>query len=210
MANNHSRTTRNHFIIHGRGLIPAPPIAIWAQSAPCHTSNPPTNPQFEAGVVHLVPVGPCMFGKEFARWLVDSFPEKDDEIYHKSKDIESVAADDAGNSSFVLHVAALGFAAGCSVKPGCGRDLFRGLRDHILQDGFVTSTEVLFISRRQLDDNQKISIFPGEDAIPAFSICYTKGQLRAGFGPFRRRLVAMCGVRCISVPFRRFRALRWP
>ena len=45
----------------------------------------------------------------------------------------------------VVHAAALGFDSDCSLKPPPGRDLFKQLSEHILQDGFLTSGEPLLV-----------------------------------------------------------------
>ena len=115
--------------------------------------------------------------QEFSHWLLVTFPEKEDLIYQKSSQMEGTSIEEASNSSFVVHVANLGYTQECSIKPPCGRELFKGLRDQILQDGFVTATESLFVARRLVASNERLQIFGDEASIPAFSLCYSKGLI---------------------------------
>ncbi len=45
----------------------------------------------------------------------------------------------------MVHIASLGFAADCSLKPPLGTELFCQVAEQYLQDGFLTSGEPLLV-----------------------------------------------------------------
>ena len=62
----------------------------------------------------------------FARWLVETFPEKPTLYYHTDKMVPPVAADDMSTTpATIVHVAALGFSEACSLRPYPGKDVFK-------------------------------------------------------------------------------------
>ena len=107
------------------------------------------------------------------------FPETDDVLLHKDVAIEGMSQEEIANCApIAIHPAALGYGTQASVKPGCGMDVFSKLKDHILHDGFVSSTEPLLISPTVIEhrEAEKILLFQGHN-LPAFSIRYTKGPI---------------------------------
>ena len=121
---------------------------------------------------------------DFAKYLWEEFPEKDDVVYHHDDPIPSVKEDDLGSEVPVtVHVASLGFSPDCSLKPAPGADLFSQLSAQILQDGFVTAGDPLLVvqSRGPANSTKVAQLWSGDTGQPlgTFSVGYLKGMARA-------------------------------
>ena len=77
--------------------------------------------------------------EQFALWLLNTFPEKPNVMYTDTRALPSLQETElAAETPLCVHVCFLGFDKQVSMKPSPGRDLFRQMVDHIMQDGFVT------------------------------------------------------------------------
>ena len=119
---------------------------------------------------------------DFAKYLWDAFPEKDDLLYHHSAVVPVVKESElASFPATVLHVAALGFGKDCTLKPAPGKELFGQVVEQYLQDGFLTSGEPLLVVQSR--DPKSFEGFPtlwsDPDVLPTFSLAYLKGFARA-------------------------------
>ena len=84
--------------------------------------------------------------QDFIDYLWQYFPEREDSLYHYDRDLPPVEEGEIGMTpATIVHVAALGFDSDCSLKPPPGKELFRQLSEHMLQDGFLTSGEPLLV-----------------------------------------------------------------
>ena len=120
---------------------------------------------------------------QFAVWLWDMFPEQDEHLYHHEVRLPPTSETDIGQTPpLCVHVAALGFDAGSSLKPPPGRELFKGLMEHMLQDGFCTRTEPLLVLQSRTPDTlPKLKALwqtGDEEVLPMFSLSYMKGFAR--------------------------------
>ena len=119
---------------------------------------------------------PC---QAFADWLVATFPEKDNLAYIRElKDLEAIAeVDMATTPAMLVPLACLGFSCHCTLKPPVGKDLFCQLKDMILADGFVTSSQPILakvLPEEHMPTNPAM-LTQGERPLPAFSLGYVKG-----------------------------------
>ncbi|CAK0825428.1 unnamed protein product [Prorocentrum cordatum] len=115
---------------------------------------------------------------EFAEWLWPSFQEKDDALCCHSPEISSVPeAEMSTELAQTVHVLALGFDSGCSVKGPPGREVAMQLCEHIMMDGFVTNGEPLLITQPQ--ELLKVGPpAPWAGGLTTMSLGYVKGQAR--------------------------------
>ena len=86
--------------------------------------------------------------QDFIDYLWQYFPEREDSLYHYDRDLPPVEEGEIGMTpATIVRVAALGFDSDCALKPPPGKELFRQLSEHMLQDGFLTSGEPLLVVR---------------------------------------------------------------
>ena len=123
--------------------------------------------------------------QKFAQWLWKTFPERDDTLYQHTSPIPAVTEEQMAQSPPVpLHLAALGFQEGVSLKPAPGREHTLELIAMFLKDGFITASDVLLISQPAVlaTANSELQVPWGKDSsdavLGAFSVGYIKGRAR--------------------------------
>lgn len=143
---------------------------------------------------------PC---QAFADWLVAKFPEKEDLAYIRElKDLEAIAeADMATTPASLVPIACLGFSCHCSLKPPVAKELFCQLKEMILTEGFVTSSQPILgkvLPEEHMPTNPAM-VTQGEHPLPAFSLGYVKGCHMILVSPLRARAHVSCS-HCGSHP----------
>lgn len=119
-------------------------------------------------------------GQLFLDWLKDTLPECDDTLYHHEAVLPHVTeAELASSTPICLHVSCLGFTANCSLKPCPGFDKCKTLMEEIVKDGFVTSSQPLFVLQHDVDCAP--FDLPGHKPteLKPFGLAYLKGFARA-------------------------------
>jgi hypothetical protein len=122
--------------------------------------------------------------QDFVDYLWQYFPERDDLLYHYGRDLPPVEEGDIGMTpATIVHVAALGFDADCSLKPPPGKELFRQLSEHMLQDGFLTTGEPLLVVQSHEPAISLNAPWPSPGGsgpgLVAASLGYLKGMARS-------------------------------
>ena len=123
--------------------------------------------------------------EEFAEWLWQAFPLRDDVEYHlDATALPPVSPDNlAARKASVVHVALLGFAPECSMKPNPSSHASYQLLQHIVMQGFETGDQPLqcklLAAGTMEPDNYPWKSLCASQPIPAFSLAFTKGMLRA-------------------------------
>ena len=113
----------------------------------------------------------------FVAWQWETFPEKDEFLYHHSSDLPAVVP-------LLVHLIALGYDDECSLNPLPGPKISTLLIEQYLQHGFMTSGEPLLVVQSQNIDNcpdapwASESFGPGKKALAANSLGYLKGFAR--------------------------------
>ena len=120
---------------------------------------------------------------QFADWLHDTFPEREEVFYHtKADDLPWVNEKYLATSvPLAIPVYMLGWSKEVSLKPRPGGQVFEALIDQFLTDGFVTSGEPLLITLPRELQNQQLEVhsIPHDPLkIEPFAIGYVKGQAR--------------------------------
>ena len=123
--------------------------------------------------------------RNFAQFLWDNFPEKDDLVYEHNKAMHATSNAELGTAQpLALHLAVLSYSEDCSLKPGPGKKFFNEIVEHFVRDGFVTAGEPLRVSPAGPQDPafDAMSLWhasPGEEPMPLHSVPYIKGQARS-------------------------------
>ena len=123
--------------------------------------------------------------KSFGEWLWATFPENDQFLYHHLASLPPVKeAETSQTTPLLIHVAALGFHRGCSLKPPPSQNLSVALIEQYLVEGFVTSTvdsgPLLVLERAVAPQGLPELWQDGTDnALQPFSLAYLKGMARS-------------------------------
>ena len=114
----------------------------------------------------------------FIEWLWDYFPEADDTLYqHDTLFTPVLEGDMATTQATCVHVSALGFLKGCSLKPAPGNKICWDLTEQILLDGFTSGQQPLQVFQPESAAHLGVATpWTSEGgALQAHSLGYVKG-----------------------------------
>ena len=117
----------------------------------------------------------------FLQWLWGTFPLQEDKLYNLENPMPSAEESQLGDQApCKAHISMLGYMALCTLKPMPSAHSARLLVQHLLMDGFVTSSQPLQIKHVTPDVLLTAPWAAAANGLPIhpFSLGYVKGMLR--------------------------------